>query len=335
MCVRIVKMQDVDLAQVQFDYDLTWAALFLNSDGNVYARYGARGEEGPMEMNSVAGLRATLRKVLEIHRGYPQNKDLLRDKRGPKPRFERPELFPVKEMRDLAKADPSRSKNCIHCHMVHEAQSRVAVNEGTYKPKDYFRYPPPDSVGLTLDKTDATRIAAVRKGSIAATAGLKKADEILVLDGQLLASIADLVFVLHHARVGDLKGEVLRQGKRQGFTLKLRKGWRPTNLGWRGSMWKMPPWPRLWVEELPEGQRKKLKIPDDRLALLVKLAWGPQVSRAGIRKHDVLVGYDGRRKRCTPGEFHTYVRLNCYRPKSRLKLTVLRRGREKDIAVRF
>ena len=117
--------------------------------------------------------------------------------------------------------------------------------------------------------------------------------------------------------------------------MKLRKGWRPTNLGWRGSMWRMPPWPRLWVEELPEGQRKNLKIPDDRLALLVKLAWGPHVSRAGIRKHDVLVSYDGRRKRCTPGEFHTYVRLNCYRPKSRLKLTVLRRGREQDIAVRF
>ena len=84
-------MQGVDLAQFQFDYDLTWAALFLNSDGTVYARYGARGQEGPMEMNSVAGLRATLRKVLEIHRGYPQTKDLLRDKRGPKPRFERPE----------------------------------------------------------------------------------------------------------------------------------------------------------------------------------------------------------------------------------------------------
>ncbi|MFM7832242.1 MAG: thioredoxin family protein, partial [Planctomycetaceae bacterium] len=40
--VRQVEMKGVDLNQFQFDYDLNWAAMFLNADGTVYARYGTQ-----------------------------------------------------------------------------------------------------------------------------------------------------------------------------------------------------------------------------------------------------------------------------------------------------
>ena len=44
--VRQVEMKGVDLNQFQFDYDLNWAAMFLNADGTVYARYGTQSAEG-------------------------------------------------------------------------------------------------------------------------------------------------------------------------------------------------------------------------------------------------------------------------------------------------
>ncbi|MGV2339592.1 MAG UNVERIFIED_CONTAM: thioredoxin family protein [Planctomycetaceae bacterium] len=45
--VRQVEMKNVDLSQFQFDYDLNWAAMFLNADGTVYARYGTQSAKAP------------------------------------------------------------------------------------------------------------------------------------------------------------------------------------------------------------------------------------------------------------------------------------------------
>ena len=40
VAVRQVEMKWVDLSQFQFDYDLNWAAMFVNADDTVYASYG-------------------------------------------------------------------------------------------------------------------------------------------------------------------------------------------------------------------------------------------------------------------------------------------------------
>ena len=89
ICLRMVKMNGVDLEQFRFDYDLSWAALFLHPDGTVYARYGSRSVAGPMVSNSTEGLVATMERVLDAHRQYPANRHLFADKRGPEPRFRR------------------------------------------------------------------------------------------------------------------------------------------------------------------------------------------------------------------------------------------------------
>src|SRR5438309_4686001 len=41
VCVRIINANALDLSLFQFDYDLSFSALFLNGDGAVYARYGS------------------------------------------------------------------------------------------------------------------------------------------------------------------------------------------------------------------------------------------------------------------------------------------------------
>ncbi len=54
--VRQVEMKDVDLSLFEFDHDLNWAAMFINADGTIYARYGTQSAEGPDAYNSIDGL---------------------------------------------------------------------------------------------------------------------------------------------------------------------------------------------------------------------------------------------------------------------------------------
>ena len=56
VAVRQVEMKGVDLSQFQFDYDLNWAAMFVNADGTVYARYGTQSAAGADAYNSIGSL---------------------------------------------------------------------------------------------------------------------------------------------------------------------------------------------------------------------------------------------------------------------------------------
>ena len=59
-------MKWVDLSQFQFNYDLNWAAMFVNADGTVYARYRTQSAAGADDYNSIASLEKTMRRVLAL-----------------------------------------------------------------------------------------------------------------------------------------------------------------------------------------------------------------------------------------------------------------------------
>ena len=108
--VRQVEMKGVDLSLFQFDHDLNWAAMFINADGVIYARYGTQSAAGADAYNSIEGLRQTMLRVLQLHRGYPGNMAELRGKRGPTSPRERsllnilslmPKMFPMALSRSL------------------------------------------------------------------------------------------------------------------------------------------------------------------------------------------------------------------------------------------
>ena len=42
VCVRVLRMNDVDTQLFRFDYDVTWYAFFLSPGERVYGRYGGR-----------------------------------------------------------------------------------------------------------------------------------------------------------------------------------------------------------------------------------------------------------------------------------------------------
>ena len=75
-------MKGGDLSQFQFDYDLNWAAMFVNADGKVCERYGTQSAAGADAYNSIASLEKTMRRVLALHEDYPNNKNGLAGKLG-------------------------------------------------------------------------------------------------------------------------------------------------------------------------------------------------------------------------------------------------------------
>ena len=125
ICLRMIQMNGVDLARFQFDYDMSFAVIFMNADGMIYGRFGTRDakpEEADRDI-SLEGMRAAMEAVLALHRNYPDNAASLVAKRGPTPRYPTAEQYPkMKEYTPQINYDNEVAKSCIHCHQIHDAE---------------------------------------------------------------------------------------------------------------------------------------------------------------------------------------------------------------------
>jgi len=64
--VRVIQAKGLDLKLFTYDYDMSWAAMFLTADGAVLGRYGTRNASGPGSdsLLSVAGFRKAAERAL-------------------------------------------------------------------------------------------------------------------------------------------------------------------------------------------------------------------------------------------------------------------------------
>jgi hypothetical protein len=308
--------------------------MFVHPDGTVFARYGSRNAKGAMALNSMEGLKNTMTRVLEAHRGYPANKELFAGKRGPAPRYGRAKDFPSPTLRKAL--SQQGNQGCVHCHNIWDGHHEALVEEKLYDPRKVWKYPSPESIGLTVDPGTGTRVIAAAPDSAAARAGLRKGDVLERLNGQAIYSLADLQFVLHFLpEKSSLTISADRAGQTVSHTLSLEPGWRTADISWRGSMWPMPPKPGLWTENVLPSEKREQGIAPDRLAIEVRGVFGPAVRKAGLKEDDIIVRHGESEKQMTSGEFHSDLRLNYYRPGSVLKLEVLRDGERRKIEVKF
>ena len=123
-----MQANSLNLSLFQFDYDLTFAAFFLNADGTIYGRYGTRsdGKEAARDI-SVEGFRKSLAAALKLHENFPRNKKALARKTGAPPKYKKPEDFPSLKGKFTANLDYTGkvARSCIHCHQVRDAQRLV------------------------------------------------------------------------------------------------------------------------------------------------------------------------------------------------------------------
>jgi serine protease Do len=343
--LRQVEMKGVDLNQFQFDHDLNWAAMFINADGAIYARYGTQSAEGPDAYNSIESLEKTMQRVLKLHEKYPANRSTIVGKRGKNRSYSTALEMPGMERKEKLRG-PTKRDNCIHCHMIHDAENIGAYRDGTFTQDMLWRYPLPDNLGIEIDPADGLRIKAVAKGSPADEVGLGAGDEIFSVDGQRIVSIADFQWVLHNLPNKPVYLKIFarrNQGREReltdirSYTLRTKPGWKQTDISWRGSMWSVPPRLRIWMPKLKSEELEKAGLPPTMNA--VKAKWintkekaGREAKKAGLRQNEIVVAVDGNPLPETSQQFSLYVKLN-FKPGDDLPMTVWRNGKRVELKI--
>src|SRR5947209_19673379 len=116
-------MRGVDLNVFDFDYDLTWAALFMNADEKIYGRYGGRGPGPAEEYLTLPALKQALRAALAAHRSEA----------GGRPAGGRPQPRTVEQYAAARRLAPGA---CIHCHQVYDLRRQDRVAAGAWRLDD-------------------------------------------------------------------------------------------------------------------------------------------------------------------------------------------------------
>ncbi|MBM3213714.1 PDZ domain-containing protein [Candidatus Poribacteria bacterium] len=325
-------MNTIDLVQFQFDYDLTWAAFFMNADGTIYGRYGIRASEDAMDHLSLTGLTTAMRRALELHKDYPKNRALFSAKRGSTPRFKTVSDMPSLRER-LANSEQAK-EGCIHCHMLNDGAREVRKAEKSFdQKKDIWVYPLPENVGMTMKVDDDPVIESVASGSFADKAGLKAGDVIRMMNGQAIISQADIAWVLHNLPTpGKLRVSYARGGKNREATLNTVGDWRKTDISWRASMWGLRPDLGFWSPELSAEERLANGLAPDALAMKVRWIPREETKRAGLQNNDILVSFDGDSKHVSFQKLSARVRLN-YEPGTTVPVVVIREGKRVNLTL--
>lgn len=330
VCVRVVQAWALDLSLFQFDYDLTWAVLFLNADRTIYGRYGSRSErKDPMKLISLEGFKKAMQGALEIHAGYPANRKELAGKTGPKPDWPTPEAIPENQGKpNVRPADGTRA-GCVHCHQAQDSAlwSLRAARQPVPDRMVWF-FPTPETVGLSLDPAERATVTGAT--GAAEKAGFRTGDRIVRLEGQPVISIADVQWVLHHAKDdASIEAEVDRAGKTVRLSLAPGAGWRRRyDFTWRPWTWSLRH--RLLgtdaVEPASGGLRVRGPAPD----------WVKQKNPSGaqFQKGDVIVEVDGRTDFATESDLLAYL-FQKKTPGTAAALTVLRGGKRIKIALKL
>jgi serine protease Do len=339
VCVRLIQANAMDLGLFQFDYDLTFAAFFLNADKTIYGRFGSRSDSKDPEKDlSMEGFRKALEGALELHKQYPANAASLRGKTGPAPRFAVPEEYPSLKGKYRPTLDYAGrvAQSCIHCHQVGEAERHIFRSAGQPFPATiFFPWPSPEVIGLSLDPKERARVRAVTNNSPAALAGLRVGDEIVSMKGQPILSIADVQWVLHQSEAPAMIEAQVRRGRRTvPLTLSLPKAWREqSDISWRVSTWDLRRIATggLVLENATVEERRKAGLGQNALGLRVQHVgqYGEHAAakRAGFQPGDLIVRFDGRESIMTESALIAHVISNKRRGES-VPVTVLRNGRE-------
>jgi hypothetical protein len=216
-------MHDVNLKVFDFDYDLTWWAFLIDGHERVYSRFGGTGDGDPASRLSVAGLKYTLRLVLEDH---AQRR---KDPPPPPPPVTRPvDLFGVKG-------------KCMHCHQVNENFYKLEKPKPRPTDLDRLRFlPVPEDVGFTLSIDAGNRVEKVSANSPAEKAGLRTGDVLRTVGGIRTLSQGDVMWGLKSApKQGRFAITAVRDGKPRDLALDLPDAWNKPDLSWRRSVSKL------------------------------------------------------------------------------------------------
>jgi C-terminal processing protease CtpA/Prc len=284
VCARITRMDDIDIALFDRDWNNTLYYFILNADEQIYLRYGGRDAKATDTYLNLSSLELALEKGLELHRQYQQG--ILKKAERPKQLF--PREIPLLVERTIAR------KACVECHLIGDYQNIQRELDGKLdKLTHMYRSPDIKALGINLDVPKGLVVKQVRDA--VAAAGMKPGDRITGFNGTPVWTFGDLQY--HYDKVprkaARIRMTVEREGEPVDIPVSLPERWWWTDLTFR--QWTVEP--RLYFESVPlaESEKRERGLERDGFASKVKRvdSFAEIMKSHELRVGDIVFGVDG------------------------------------------
>lgn len=131
------------------------------------------------------------------------------------------------------------------------------------------------------------------------------------LAGFRISSQGDVMYALHRSpSKGAIPVTWLRDGQSHAGKLEVGDGWRKTNITWRPSMLDILPSLPFSGDDLTAAEKKALGLPDKQAAFRQDESLNDHLAASGVRKDDVIVGFNGQTVDGTMVQLLGHVRRN-------------------------
>jgi hypothetical protein len=284
VCVRIPRMDHVDLGLFDYDRNNTLYFFILNADEQIYLRYGGRDEQSPDTYLNLSSLEAALEQGLELHRRYLKGE--LKKTERPKPLFAR-------EIPLLVERTFKRGA-CVECHLIGDFQNQQRERDGTLdKLVHLYRSPDIRTIGIHLDVPKGL-VVKEAKGAVQ-EAGMQPGDRITALNGTAVWTFGDFQYYYDKVdrRATRVQISVDRGGRSIDLPVSLPPRWWLTDLGFRQSTID----PRVYFESEPlaEVEKRGLELKPDGFASRVRYVdnLAGMLKSHELRVGDIVYGVDG------------------------------------------
>jgi serine protease Do len=317
VCVRIVRMDTVDIALFDRDWNNALYYFVMNADEQIYMRYGGRDSESQETYLNLDSLELALKQGLDLHRRYEKGE--LKKTDRPAPHF--PRENPLLVERTIAR------NQCVECHLIGDFQNMQREQNGTLdKLTQLFRSPDIKTLGIQLDIPKGL-VVKETQGAVQA-AGMKPADRITALNGTPVWTFGDLQYSYDKVnRKSDrITLTVDRGGASVTLAVALPLRWWLTDLRFRQSSVE----PRTYFEDRPltEAEKRSNGLKLDGFASEVKFVadFAKTMKSHELRVGDIIVGVDGVERDEIANTVNLYITLH-KTPGDSLTLDILRDGR--------
>lgn len=331
--MRITRLSGINLNRFIFDMDVTWNGFFTDAELNVYSRYGGRDDGEPEARMSVDSLLRTMDEVLAEH-----------DRKIDSRRFQ-PTLQGRQTPGDIPLLKANH-RGCVRCHIAREYQLLQSFHDKTFTRRELFRFPPPETLGVTVERDHGHRVKSVKSKSAAAAAGVKPGDVITRIGDTPVRSEYDIRFGLDRATRKSFAGQPIAWTVQRPvdtgsprpltLTLKPKQGWWTYDIGWKMSLRSAPFRTGMRGYSLAPSQRKDLGLSVETLGVKISSIYSDGFGRSvGLQKRDVVVGIPEPIGRVRLFDTFLGHLLRRHQPGDTVRLTVLRNGKRITVSGKF
>ena len=285
VCVRIIRMDNVDIGLFEHDRNNTIYFYLLNADEQIYMRYGGRDSRSADSYLNLDSLALAAAKGLDLHKQYQAGQLA----KKPRPKEDSARNYSMLVERTF------KSNACVECHLIGDFQNLHREKDGTLdKLVHLFRSPDLRTIGIELDVPKGLVVRDV--SGAAKAAGMQAGDRIAKWEGDTIWTFADAQWRYDKVprTAKSTRVTVDRAGVMVDLTIALPVRWWWTDTRYRQSSIE----PRSYFDDRPltAEEKGKLGLPLDGLASYVKYVSSMAYSVAAhdLKVGDIILSVDGK-----------------------------------------